>query len=159
VETTANRFELIIPALVIPAGARLRVRGTRTKLEFHVGDLCAGLGMVDEHVVRHTLNRISPEHLNFVPDGNETRTPGRPSTSDNAYVTEDDAYEIIVTSRAPYSKPLVTFVCREVLPSIRKHGCWPREVAPYLERSSSRQMRQAARPRSGRSSPALVGSG
>lgn len=116
---------LVVPAELNPAGVTVRLKGSQNDPLIHAGDLCSVLGVSNATAVRDTIGKLDPDEVSFWDIIPETPREGRPSTYDKAYVTESGFYKIVLTSRAENAKPFRNWVCREVLPCIRKHGCYP----------------------------------
>src|SRR4029077_20036125 len=55
----------------------------------------------------------------------ENQGRGRPSTYDKWYASEKELYKVILGSGMARAGAFVDWICGTVLPSIRKHGCFP----------------------------------
>ncbi len=67
-------------------------------------------------------------------------TPGGPQ--EMLTVTEPGLYRLVLQSRKPAAKTFKRWICHEVLPSIRRHGCYPPPLAPT--NANSIMLRQLA---------------
>lgn len=122
---TELNLALVVPAELNPNGITVRLKGSQNDPLIHAGDLCSVLGVSNVTAVRDTIGKLDADEVSFWDNVPETPREGRPSTYDKAYVTESGFYKIVLTSRAENAKPFRNWVCREVLPCIRKHGCYP----------------------------------
>lgn len=108
---------LAVPEHLNPTGIQLRMAGSADEPLFCVADLCQVLGLSDASAV---ANRIDPE------DKTQLITPSLTRGNPNLwYVNESGLYTILLRSDKPAAKPFRQWVTREVIPCIRKHGCFP----------------------------------
>jgi len=95
---------------------RLRTRGTKDRPEFVASDVGCVLGIKN---VRQNLARM-PEDEKGV---SNVYTPGGSQVV--ATVNEAGLYRLVISSRSPAVKKFQRWLLWDVLPSIRKHGCYP----------------------------------
>lgn len=125
---------------------QIRLVGTSEQPEWVAKDLCDLLG----------LDKPSNSLRDF--DENEKgvctiHTPGGPQ--EVLTVTEPGLYRLVLASRKPAAQTFKRWICHEVLPSIRLHGCYPpppvprntnaimlRQLADALERQDELEARQ-----------------
>lgn len=106
-----------VPAHIAPGGNAIRMRGTRANPLFCLPDVCRVIGIGNPSDV---AKRISPDDLDQI---EVIDNLGRPQQV--TFVTESGFYLVILRSDKPQAVPFQRHVTREVLPSIREHGCWP----------------------------------
>lgn len=97
-------------------GDRIRVVGTRQRPEWIAADVAAVLGIKN---VRSTLALFDDDEKGV----HTMDTPG--GRQPLATVTEPGLYRLIFKSRRPEARDFRRWVFHEVLPSIRRHGCYP----------------------------------
>jgi len=129
---------LSVPAELNPEGLTIRVAGTPDAPLFCLADLCAVLGIGNPSDVARRLPDDEKNTLDIV----EGVLGGPPRT----FVTEGGLYRTVLTSRTDRAEPFRRWVCHEVLPSIRRHGCYPPPAGPQdptleLLRQSALQLR------------------
>jgi prophage antirepressor-like protein len=107
---------LVIPDHVCPGRFVIRAEGTRDEPMFCLADVCKSLGISNS---RMAADRLDDDEKGV----RQTDTPGGPQQM--TFVTESGFYAVILRSDKPQAQPLRRWVTREVLPSIRKHGCYP----------------------------------
>jgi prophage antirepressor-like protein len=110
-------LSLAIPEAINPSGVVMRVRGTTDEPLFCLKDVCDVLGMCNSRVV---LYRLGDEDRVSVRIANGNR--GNPNVT---FITESGLYKTIMLSRKPAAKRFTRWVTGDVLPSIRRHGCYP----------------------------------
>jgi prophage antirepressor-like protein len=102
-------------------GKSIRMVGTADQPEWVAADVCELLGI-----------RNPSESMRKFPANSKgissTDTPS--GMQEMLTVTEKGLYRLIFKSRKPEAQRFSDFVCDEVLPCIRKHGCYP---APDVE--------------------------
>lgn len=108
---------LYVPPDVHPEKVTVRVGGTQENPTFVLADLCRVLGNANPSQVAARLD--ADEKGIHIVDGN-----GQPG-SQMIVVNEAGLYHTIMTSRADNAATFRRWVCHTVLPSIRKHGCYP----------------------------------
>ncbi len=96
--------------------AKIRVSGTKERPLFCGRDICAILGIVKPRNAMSTIDDEFKEALS-------TGTLG--GTQKCTYVTEAGLYDLIFKSKKEEAKQFKKWVFTEVLPCIRKHGCYP----------------------------------
>lgn len=116
---------LAIPVEVHPDAGQVHVIGTNDHPAFQLVGVCRVLGMAGKNAVEQALERLDPVEAIFPDSAGKNQGRGRPRTYDRVYVTEPGLYRIILTSRAENAKAFQNWVFNEVLPSIRRHGCYP----------------------------------
>lgn len=108
-------FALTVPAELNPGGIVVRMAGTNERPLFCLADVCAVLGIGNPSDVARRIPEDEKTTLDIVEGGGPGRT----------FVTEGGLYRTILTSRTDRSEPFRKWVCGEVLPCIRQHGCYP----------------------------------
>jgi prophage antirepressor-like protein len=88
---------------------------------FVLADVCEILGLADVEVTSRRLDQDQKGTCTI-------RTPGGPQPM--LIVSEDAVYEIGYTSRKPIARRFTRWVCREVLPEIRRTGGYEGGAAP-----------------------------
>jgi hypothetical protein len=119
-----NNFnvELTIPTEVCPGSMKIRMAGRPDAPLFCLADLCEVLGNANP---RQVAARVDPENKAVhIVDVNGQ------ASSQMLFVTEPGLYAVVMTSRAENAKPFQRWVYHDVLPSIRRHGCYPPPTAP-----------------------------
>ena len=106
-------------------GSTVRMVGTPEAPAWVASDVCAVLGIVNS---RSTMAAVVPAEEKGV---HNVYTPG--GFQSMAVVAEAGLYRLIARSNKPEAKAFQRFVFGEVLPSIRKYGCYP---PPHLNRPS-----------------------
>lgn len=102
-------------------GKSVRMVGTSEAPEWVAADVCEVLGIQQAGSVTRTFPANSKGmHSVHTPSGMQEMLT----------VTEAGLYRLIFKSRKPEAERFQEFVCSEVLPCIRKHGCFP---APDVE--------------------------
>lgn len=104
----------------ISAGSAIRMVGTKDSPLFHLPDLCRVLGNANSRQVSTRL-RGKEKHVHNV----DTLRGSQPTT----FVTESGLYRVILTSRAENAAAFQDWVCEDVLPTIRRYGCYPAPAA------------------------------
>ena len=102
-------------------GRTVRMVGTPEAPEWIARDVCAVLGIDADHGARIPVYEKGLQTV---------ETPGGPQKM--ATVTEAGLYRLIFTSRRPEAERFKSWVVGEVLPAIRKHGCYPAPVGASL---------------------------
>jgi prophage antirepressor-like protein len=114
-------LSLAIPAELNPGDVVLRMAGTQDEPLFCLADVCKVLELSDPSAV---ASRLEDDEKTVVNTPSQTR--GNPNVW---FVTEPGFYSVVLRSDKPNAKSFQRWVCHEVLPSIRKHGCYPPPVA------------------------------
>lgn len=112
---------------------QIRVVGTLDKPEWIAADVCEVLDIGNP---RQVLSRFDDDEKG-VTIGD---TPGGPQ--EMLTVTEPGLYRLVLASRKPAARVFKRWICHEVLPSIRLHGCYPPPPAP--RNPNSLMLRQLA---------------
>lgn len=110
------------PACLNPEGVAVRTAGTQADPLFCLADVCKVLSISD---VGQVAGRIDED------DRCQARaidSMGREQQS--WFVTESGLYAVLLRSDKPQAKPFRKWVCGEVLPCIRRHGCYPAPSVP-----------------------------
>lgn len=125
------RMELMVPTDLIPGGVAIRTRGTSDAPLFNLVCVCEGLGYADPlKAASEWCNRLDGRVVQFAEDLGETQPrPGRPSSRSGRYITESDLYRVVLGSDAKNATRFMDWVCGDVLPTIRRHGCYPAPAA------------------------------
>lgn len=110
------RMALMIPERLNPTGIQLRMAGTADEPLFCLNDVCQVLGIAN---ARNVAERLDPDEKGVC----LADTPG--GAQEMTYVTEAGLYTVLLRSDKPAAKPFRQWVTREVIPCIRKHGCYP----------------------------------
>ena len=117
---------LTVPDNVTASGyTRLRVIGTTDKPQFVATDLASVLAIKNVH---GTLRNFPDDEKGY----HRVTTPG--GKQELVTVNEAGLYRFIFTSRVPKAREFQRWVVWDVLPSIRKHGCWPPPKSVPAER-------------------------
>ena len=145
---TQNRSEgnLTLTLTFPETRQEIRVVGTLHRPEWVAKDVCEVLG-IGEH--RSVLRDFDDDEKGV----HTVHSPGGPQ--DMLTVTEPGLYRLVLASRKPAAKMFKRWICHEVLPSIRLHGCYPpppvprnpnslmlRQLADSLERQDSLEAEQ-----------------
>jgi prophage antirepressor-like protein len=116
-------FELAIPDTIAPDGVKIRTAGTQEEPLFCLADLCKVLEIGNS---RDVANRLDDDEKGV---GQIDTLGGRQQMT---FVNESGLYSVILRSDKPQAKPFRKWVTGEVLPCIRKYGCYP-APAPAVE--------------------------
>lgn len=108
-------------------GHRVRMVGTHERPEWVAKDVCRVLGI---HNSRDALRDIVPDAEKGVAFSDTLG--GRQEV---ATVKEGGLYRLMSRSRKPSAARFQAWLFGEVIPSIRKHGCYPAPVGPALPAS------------------------
>lgn len=100
---------------------QVRIAGTRERPEWVAADVCALLEIANP---RQLLKRFDADEKGVT----TSDTPGGPQQL--LTVTEPGLYRLVLKSRKPAAKRFKRWICHEVLPSLRLHGCYPPPAAP-----------------------------
>jgi len=103
-------------------GHRVRMVGTAERPEWIARDVCRVLGLHIASGVRTVPDEEKGLHT--------MQTHGGPQAI--ATVTEAGLYRLISHSRKPAAQRFQSWLFGDVLPSIRKHGCYPPPAVPVL---------------------------
>lgn len=126
------RLTLPVPDRLNPHKVRVRVFGSKETPWFCLADVCEVIGIDNPRNVAARLADAEKITVRWV-DGNR----GNPSVT---FVSEAAFYKVVLRSRAPAADQFTDWVTGEVLPSIRRHGCYPPPAArapnilPYTNR-------------------------
>lgn len=107
---------LHVPADVCPDAPPIRVLGTDERPLFCLVDVCRAVGINNPAMV---ANRLDADEKGI----SQVDTLG--GKQELLVVTEPGLYTVLVRSDKPAAKPFRRWVCHDVLPCIRKHGCYP----------------------------------
>lgn len=97
-------------------GHRVRMTGTPERPLWVAKDVCRVLGL---HGAGHVARDVPPPEQGFA----NLATPGGPQPY--LCVTEGGLWRLISRSRKPSAARFQSWLFNEVLPSLRKHGCYP----------------------------------
>lgn len=111
-------------------GHRVRMVGTAERPEWIAKDACRVLH------IHNTSQALSDAGVTAAERGiSRTDTPGGPQTVTT--VTEPGLWKLVLISRKPAAARFKSWLASEVLPSIRRHGCFPpppeRPTLPALD--------------------------
>lgn len=126
---------LAVPAHLNPENVQVRMAGTPDNPLFCLADVCQVLGLQAPHMVARGLDSDEKVQVNTrsqasgIPDEPERGNPNL------WFITESGLYTVLLRSDKVVAKPIQKWVTREVLPCIRKHGCYPAPaVVPEMPR-------------------------
>lgn len=126
------KLALNVPERLNPSGLRIRIVGTWEEPWLCLPDFCNVIGIVNPSNIAARLRENEKITLRWV-EGNR----GNPSVT---FVSEAAFYKIVLRSDKPAAEPFADWVTGEVLPSIRKYGCYPAtkrpkpDLMPYTHR-------------------------
>jgi prophage antirepressor-like protein len=100
---------------------QIRVMGTLDRPEWVAKDVCDVLGIEKPNNVLRDFDEDEKGACAI-------RTPG--GLQEMLTVTEPGLYRLVLASRKPAAKMFKRWICHEVLPSIRLHGCYPPPPVP-----------------------------
>lgn len=100
---------------------QIRLVGTAERPEWVARDVCDVLGIAN---ASDLLSDFADDEKGVA----TVYTPGGPQ--EMLTVTEPGLYRLVLTSRKPAAQTFKRWVCHEVLPSIRTHGCYPPPPVP-----------------------------
>jgi prophage antirepressor-like protein len=104
-------------------GAVVRMVGTAERPEWIAQDVADALGIKNAaSTMRSFKDSEKGVHSMHTPGGSQTVLT----------VTEPGLYRLIFLSRKPEAEKFQSWVFDEVLPAIRRHGCYPAPVRPRL---------------------------
>jgi len=143
------RLALVVPEHLNPAGVQIRTAGTNDSPLFCLVDVCQVLDLALPHRVADRLD--DDEKVRHI-----VTTPGGPQEA--LFVTEPGLMRVLVTTRLKddTGDPAITarnerihlfrrWVFHEVLPCIRKHGCYPAPTAIVPVASPAREPMEVVR--------------
>lgn len=113
---------LMVPEHLNPTGIQVRMAGTAEEPLFCVADICELLGLGNTTQVVSRIEEEDRVQVNTL-----SQTKGNPNLW---HVNESGLYAILLRSDKPAAKPFRQWVTREVLPCLRKHGCYPAPAQP-----------------------------
>jgi prophage antirepressor-like protein len=116
------QLALQVPARLNPSNLRIRMLGTWEKPWLCLSDICAVVGIANPSNVAARVREADKITLRWV-EGNR----GNPSL---VFVSESAFYKIVLRSDKAAAEPFADWVTEEVLPSIRKYGCYPPPAKP-----------------------------
>ena len=96
----------------------VRIAGTSEEPLFCAKDVCDVLGLCNS---RKATSAINSKFTASLPVTGQDSRP-RPMT----FLKEPGLYMLIMKTRKPQAAPFQEWVCGEVLPCIRKYGCYPK---------------------------------
>lgn len=106
-------------------GHRVRMVGTPDRPEWIAKDVCRAL------CIHSTANALANAGVTAEEKGvARIHTPGGPQ--DVTAITESGLWKLVLISRRPSARRLKAWLAEEVLPCLRKHGCWPAPTIPSL---------------------------
>jgi prophage antirepressor-like protein len=108
---------LRVPDEINPNSVRIRMLGTDEHPLFRLADVCKVNGITNIGNVAARLDQDEKCDIQTV-DVTGRRQPV-------VYITEPGFYRVVLSFRSPAAKAFQKWVTGEVLPSIRKHGCYP----------------------------------
>ncbi len=109
-------------------GHRVRMIGTPERPEWIARDVCRAL------LIHHTADALRNAGI-AADERGSTRidTPGGPQ--DVTTVTEPGLWKLVMASRKPAALRFKQWLATDVLPCIRKHGCYPAPAQPRIPAS------------------------
>lgn len=111
-------------------GAVVRMVGTAERPEWIAQDVADALGIKN---VRQNLDKFRESERGVCTVyGCSVGVAGSRDTQTMLTVTEPGLYRLIFLSRKPEAEKFQSWVFDEVLPTIRRHGCYPAPVRPRL---------------------------
>ncbi len=127
---------LSIPNEVCPNAGAIRMGGTKDDPDVCIADLCRVLGNKNiPQAVRDWISALRKKDVIFRDNVLEIPGRGRPTSYEKYYSKEPGVYRIMLGSRAENAETFQDWVTDDVLPCIRKHGCYPAStdlVKPHL---------------------------
>src|SRR5262245_36475661 len=113
-----NRLNVVlqVPRELNPDGRTIRMLGTWDDPFFCLRDLCQILGDMPLARAKQRVDAEDQQRFTIV-------TPGGPQPL--TYVTEAGFYSVVMGSRSAAVRPFQRWVTKEVLPCIRRYGCYP----------------------------------
>lgn len=123
----------VVPANLNSENVAVRMAGTQDEPLFCLSDVCELLGINDDKQVFERLDEDERGwYLIPTPGGNQNMR----------VVTEPGFYAVVSRSDKPKAKAFQKWVRSEVLPSIRKYGCYPapEPVEPRQPAASSSEL-------------------
>lgn len=117
-------LSLSVPAHLNPAEVSVRMAGTPDEPLFCLADVCQLLELSNPSQVASCLDDDDKVLVNTLSQNEGIR--GNPNKT---FVTEFGLYRVVLRSDKPQARPFQRWVCKEVLPSIRRHGCYPPPAA------------------------------
>ena len=99
-------------------GQGVRIEGTPDNPLFRALDCCRVLGIANPN---HAYSRI-PEAMKITIADNDGNRRGNPNV---VWLTESGVYRLVFESRKPEAEAFKDYLAETVLPSLRKHGCFP----------------------------------
>lgn len=123
-------------ASVIPSAPAFQLSGTKDEPLISLADTCSALEY--KHVpdaVRDWVARLGESNLILRVDHPLIQSRGRPVTYDKYLLREPQFYKVVLGSGQPNAEAFSDWVCGEVLPCIRRHGCYPPPASPTPPRS------------------------
>lgn len=118
ITTVSKLLDLVlkVPAEINPNAVTVRMAGTQDAPLWCLADLCKALDLSNPS---HVAGRLDEDErgiiLSDTPSGQQQMV----------FVTEPGLYKVILRSDKPAAKAFTRWVCHEVLPSLRKFGCYP----------------------------------
>jgi prophage antirepressor-like protein len=113
-----DKFNLALPVPqeLNPENLTIRMMGVNDSLLFCLRDLCRVCGDIRIDSAKKSLDAEDQQKVKW-------QTLG--GVQDLTFVTEAGFYQVVMTSRSSRVKPFRLWVTREVLPCIRRYGCYP----------------------------------
>lgn len=92
----------------------IKIQNTDNQVWFCAADVCRAIGY--KNPAKAISDNVSPEHNQRLDLGLPGRKP--------IFISEAGVYELILRSNLPAAVPFRNWVCKQVLPSIRKTGTY-----------------------------------
>lgn len=108
-------------------GSKIRCVGTPDRPEWVAADVCRVLGINNP---RQAVSRLESDEKGV------TISDASGQDREMATLTEPGLYKLVSRSRKPIGKRFSRFIFHEVLPCIRKHGCYPEPEVSVGKRKS-----------------------
>lgn len=113
---------LTVPPALIGGECPIRMAGTHDVPLFSLADVCRVLGISNPSMVADRIDDDDKRMINLNTLSQAEGIRGNPNTT---FVTEGGLYTVLLRSDKPQAKPFRKWVTGEVLPSIRRFGCYP----------------------------------
>ena len=115
--------------IVMFADKNIRVKGTKENPLFSAKDICQVLGITK---YRDCITKLSDNQRERI----HLDTPGGKQLC--SFVTESGVYKLIMRSNKPDAVKFQDYICDDILPCIRKFGCYP---APQTYKSDNKTIK------------------
>lgn len=120
--SAALALSLSVPEDVCPNAPPVRMSGSPAEPLFCLADLCRILGLGN---TTETIRRLDQDDLS---QAEVIDSVGRQQTA--WFVNESGLYTVLLRSDKAQAMPFRRWVTKDVLPSIRRHGCYPPPATP-----------------------------